>query len=189
MAPATELHLMGEEATRAFAQQLAAALNAVRTPGAAGMVIFLSGPLGAGKTTLVRGLLRSLGHAGRVRSPSFTIMEPYALPGVQVHHFDFYRFTVSDEWREAGFEELIGAPGTLSLIEWPEMAGQSLAAPDLSLRLGIPEPAVSAPSSVSASAATDAASDDDESFDAPRTLYLQAFSAPGQRVLSQLGTW
>ncbi len=64
-------------------------------------------------------------------------MEPYALNGIQIYHFDFYRFTASEEWRDAGFDELIGVRGSVSLIEWPEMAEQSLPQPDLWIRLAM----------------------------------------------------
>jgi tRNA threonylcarbamoyladenosine biosynthesis protein TsaE len=131
------LKLIDEAATQALAENVAAQLRPGLTDLNSGLVIFLSGSLGAGKTTWVRSLLRALGHLGRVRSPSFTIMEPYNLAGLNIYHFDFYRFTASEEWREAGFDELIGAPDSVSLIEWPEMAGQSLAQPDLWIRLDV----------------------------------------------------
>lgn len=130
------LNLPDETATAALASRLARAMQVTGTgEGGRGGVIHLSGPLGAGKTHFTRALLRALGHTGRVRSPSFTLMEPYELDGLDVHHFDFYRFTGREEWREAGFDEMIAAPGTLSLIEWPEMAAQSLQTPDLTLQL------------------------------------------------------
>ena len=119
--------LPDEAATAALAERLATTLGP-------GRIVWLSGGLGAGKTTLVRGLLRSLGHAGRVRSPTFTLLEPYDLPKFPVYHFDFYRFSSADEWRDAGFDEYFGGEGTC-LVEWPELAGPDLPRPDLHLRI------------------------------------------------------
>jgi tRNA threonylcarbamoyladenosine biosynthesis protein TsaE len=121
------LHLPDEAATTEFAARLAPHLRP-------GMQIWLRGGLGAGKTTLVRGLLAALGHAGRVRSPTFTLHEPYAIAGLTLHHFDLYRFSDPREWWEAGFDELV-APPSISLIEWPEQAAGALAPPDLDLLL------------------------------------------------------
>ncbi len=140
------LNLSDEAATQALAEGVAAQMRLAFNAHTPGLVIFLSGALGTGKTTWVRGLLRALGHQGRVRSPSFTIMEPYTLGGMQIYHFDFYRFTAADEWREAGFDELIGAQGSVSLIEWPEMAEQSLPQPDLWIQLAVAASAESGPS-------------------------------------------
>ncbi len=95
-------------------------------------MIELSGPLGAGKTSFVRYLLRALGVAGRVKSPSYAIVEPYELPGLAVWHFDFYRFGDAREWEEAGLRDLYAAPG-LKLAEWPEQAQGVLPPPDLRL--------------------------------------------------------
>lgn len=119
--------LPDEAATAALAARLAATLGP-------GRVVWLSGGLGAGKTTLVRGVLRSLGHTGRVRSPTFTLLEPYDLPKFPVYHFDFYRFSSEDEWRDAGFDEYFRGAGTC-LVEWPELAGPDLPRPDLHLRI------------------------------------------------------
>lgn len=119
--------LPDEAATAALAERLAATLGP-------GRIVWLSGGLGAGKTTLVRGVLRSLGHAGRVRSPTFTLLEPYDLPKFPVYHFDFYRFSSPDEWRDAGFDEYFRGQGTC-LVEWPELAGADLPRPDLHLRI------------------------------------------------------
>jgi tRNA threonylcarbamoyladenosine biosynthesis protein TsaE len=124
---ALRLALDDESATAALAARLAAALSG-------GMVVGLSGGLGVGKTTFVRGLLRALGHTGRVRSPTFTLLEPYNLPRFPVYHFDFYRFSSADEWRDAGFEDYLSGDG-VCLVEWPELAGPGLPAPDLHLRL------------------------------------------------------
>jgi tRNA threonylcarbamoyladenosine biosynthesis protein TsaE len=100
----------------------------------AGFVLHLIGDLGAGKTAFARGLLRALGHEGRVRSPTFTLAEPYNLSRFVLYHFDFYRFSNPDEWRDAGFEEAFGGEGA-AVVEWPEKAGDSLPDPDLCLQL------------------------------------------------------
>jgi tRNA threonylcarbamoyladenosine biosynthesis protein TsaE len=96
--------------------------------------IELDGPLGAGKTTFVRHLLRSLGVAGRIKSPTYAVVEPYALPGLAISHFDFYRFDDPREWEDAGFRELFANPG-LKLLEWPEKARAVLPPPDLRLEI------------------------------------------------------
>lgn len=97
------------------------------------MVLFLSGDLGAGKTTLARGMLRGLGHAGRVKSPTFALVEVYKLSSLYFYHFDFYRFGHSDEWRTTGLYEHF-SPETICLVEWPEKAA-GLPVPDLAIRL------------------------------------------------------
>jgi tRNA threonylcarbamoyladenosine biosynthesis protein TsaE len=96
--------------------------------------IELHGPLGAGKTTFARHLLRALGVAGRIKSPTYAVLESYALPGLTVSHFDFYRFADPREWADAGFRDIFAAPG-LKLAEWPEHAAGML--PDADLRLFI----------------------------------------------------
>ena len=96
--------------------------------------IELRGPLGAGKTTFVRHLLRSLGVAGRVKSPSYAIVEPYVLPALNVWHFDYYRFGDPREWEDAGFRDLYAEPG-LKLSEWPEQVGALMPPPDLRLSI------------------------------------------------------
>jgi tRNA threonylcarbamoyladenosine biosynthesis protein TsaE len=124
----TQLSLPDEQATQALAKGLAVACLG-------GDVVGLSGPLGAGKTTLVRYLLRALGVDGRVKSPSFALMELYSLPALNVAHFDFYRLGEPNEWREAGFVDQIAAPAVLSLIEWPEQAQGSGLPLDLLIEL------------------------------------------------------
>jgi tRNA threonylcarbamoyladenosine biosynthesis protein TsaE len=98
--------------------------------------IELQGPLGAGKTTFVRHLLRALGVQGRIKSPTFAVVEPYELPGLSISHFDFYRFTDPREWEDAGFRDLYAAPG-LKLAEWPENAAAMLPVPDLRLHIDV----------------------------------------------------
>jgi len=90
----------------------------------------LEGPLGAGKTTFVRHLLHALGVEGRVKSPTYAVVETYELPDVAISHFDFYRFDDPQEWEDAGLRDLFGAPG-LKLVEWAEKAAPLLPVPDL----------------------------------------------------------
>ena len=104
--------------------------------------IDLRGGLGAGKTTWVRHLLRALGVTGRIKSPSYAIVEPYALPAdalgattaSDAWHFDFYRFGDPQEWEDAGFRELFATPG-LKLVEWPERIAGLTGPADLRLTL------------------------------------------------------
>ena len=98
-------------------------------------MLHLRGELGAGKTTLVRGLLRALGHTGRVKSPTYTLVEPYELSSLHFYHFDFYRLKNQEEWQQAGFREYFGATA-LCAVEWPERAGERLPPPDLEITLG-----------------------------------------------------
>jgi tRNA threonylcarbamoyladenosine biosynthesis protein TsaE len=90
--------------------------------------------LGVGKTTLVRHLLQALGVQGRIKSPTYAVVEPYELPGLDVWHFDFYRFADPREWEEAGFRDIFASPG-LKLAEWPEKAASMLPTPDLDIAL------------------------------------------------------
>lgn len=111
-----------------FAQRLAA------LPQLTDAFIALQGPLGAGKTTFARHLLRALGIGGRIKSPTFALAEHYERPGLQAAHLDFYRFGDPREWIDAGLRDVFAAPG-LKLVEWPEKAGDLL--PDADLRLEI----------------------------------------------------
>lgn len=106
-----------------------------------GAVIFLQGELGAGKTTLVRGVLRGLGYEGHVKSPTFTLVESYALSkqkGVVLHHFDFYRLKDAAELEHLGLEDYF-TRDAINLIEWPENAGDWLPAPTLCCKITILE--------------------------------------------------
>ncbi len=96
----------------------------------------LQGPLGAGKTTFVRHLLRALGVSGRIKSPSYAVLEPHIAGDLAISHFDFYRFSDPREWLDAGFREVFAAPG-LKLAEWPEKAAGQLPRPDLRLRIEV----------------------------------------------------
>jgi tRNA threonylcarbamoyladenosine biosynthesis protein TsaE len=108
-------------------------------PAIASAFIALQGQLGAGKTTFIRYLLRALGVTGRIKSPTFAILEPYEVAGLSISHFDFYRLSASDEWLDAGFRDVFAQPG-LKLVEWPEKAGASLPTPDLRLTITLSEP-------------------------------------------------
>ncbi|HSN19336.1 MAG TPA: tRNA (adenosine(37)-N6)-threonylcarbamoyltransferase complex ATPase subunit type 1 TsaE [Usitatibacter sp.] len=99
-----------------------------------GLIVYLRGELGAGKTTLVRGVLRGLGYAGAVRSPTYTLVELYAFSRLDLHHFDFYRFHDPREWIDAGFRESFNGH-SVSLIEWPEKAAGSVPPADLEITL------------------------------------------------------
>ena len=90
----------------------------------------IEGPLGAGKTTFVRHLLHALGVQGRIKSPTYAVVETYELGQLAISHFDFYRFDDPQEWEDAGLRDLFGAPG-LKLVEWAEKAEPLLPVPDL----------------------------------------------------------
>src|SRR5258706_10945479 len=113
--------------------ELGAALAPCLEPG---LTIYLRGELGAGKTTLVRGILRAFGHEGPVRSPTYALVEVYELSRLHLHHFDFYRFRDPREWIDAGFRESFNGR-TVSLIEWPEKAAGQLPPADLRIDLGL----------------------------------------------------
>ncbi|HEX5805416.1 MAG TPA: tRNA (adenosine(37)-N6)-threonylcarbamoyltransferase complex ATPase subunit type 1 TsaE [Macromonas sp.] len=124
-----------EDDTGALAQRLA------RQAGLGQAVLTLHGDLGAGKTTFVRHLLRALGVSGRIKSPTYAVVEPHQAPpappwpeGLRVSHFDFYRFNDPREWEDAGFRDVFAEAG-LKLVEWPEKAQGLLPTPDLSLHL------------------------------------------------------
>jgi tRNA threonylcarbamoyladenosine biosynthesis protein TsaE len=121
-----------EAACAASAERLAA------HPAVRRAFIELHGTLGAGKTSFVRHLLHALGVQGRVKSPTYAVMEPYELPGFTAWHFDFYRFNDPQEWEDAGFRDVFAAPG-LKLVEWPEKAEGLLPAPDLRIAIAIGE--------------------------------------------------
>ncbi len=117
----------------------AAIARAIASAGAAismtGLVISLSGELGAGKTSVVRAALRALGVTGAIKSPSFALVEPYVVSRLNFYHFDFYRLADSAEFASAGFRELFG-PAAVCLIEWPEKAGL-LSAADVRITLQV----------------------------------------------------
>jgi tRNA threonylcarbamoyladenosine biosynthesis protein TsaE len=114
---------------------LGAALAPLVVPG---LVVTLSGELGAGKTTLARGLLRALGHAGPVKSPTYALVEVYEVLRLNLYHFDFYRFQDPREWIEAGFRDVFNGQN-VCLIEWPERASGFLPPVDLEIALAVVE--------------------------------------------------
>jgi len=101
------------------------------------MVITLSGELGAGKTTLVRGLLRAAGVEGPIKSPTYDLVEHYPLSSIYFYHIDLYRFTDAEEWENAGLSDCF-RDDSVCLVEWPAHAGDYLSAPDLALDLAWP---------------------------------------------------
>lgn len=121
------LNLPDEVATSALGCELAPLL-------APGMVVWLDGDLGAGKTTLVRALLRGLGNTGPVKSPTYTLVEVYVISSLYLYHFDFYRFESPEEFLDAGFDEYFN-DASVCLVEWPERAEGCVPPADLRLRL------------------------------------------------------
>jgi tRNA threonylcarbamoyladenosine biosynthesis protein TsaE len=112
---------------------LGAALAPSMQPG---LVVWLDGDLGAGKTTLVRGLLRALGETGPVKSPTYALVEIHVVSGLNLYHFDFYRFNQPEEYLDAGLDEYFAGEG-VCLVEWPERASPYLPAADLHIRLTV----------------------------------------------------
>ena len=148
--------LDSEAATINLGRLLAPALDAAG-------VIFLSGGLGAGKTTLCRGLLRGLGYDGAVKSPTFTLVEPYELERGSVYHFDLYRLAHPDELDYLGAEDYFAAEA-LCLIEWPERGAGFLPTPDLELTLTV-------------------------TSEASRQMQLRTQTLKGERAMARLAQW
>lgn len=128
----TEHAARGADEMRAFGARLARAL--LTTPAHESLLVTLAGELGAGKTTLVGGLLTELGHVGPVRSPTYTLIEPYRLQGRDIAHCDLYRLRHPDELDDLGLRDLRGA-GSVVLVEWPDRAAGRLGPVDLALTL------------------------------------------------------
>jgi len=127
------IHLDSADATLAAGDMLA---RTVRARGIDALVIYLVGDLGAGKTTFARGFLRSLGHTGRVPSPTYTLIEPYDVVGYTVSHIDLYRLQSPGEVEALALSELCGS-GTMLLIEWPANGGHGVPPADLRVELDI----------------------------------------------------
>jgi tRNA threonylcarbamoyladenosine biosynthesis protein TsaE len=127
-----------EDDTRQFATRFAAQLSALPTD--AGLFIELHGDLGAGKTTFVRHLLQTMGVTGRIKSPTYAIVETYddiknaLYQPIKLWHFDFYRFNDPLEWEEAGFRDIFAGSG-IKLVEWPEKAAAELPVADVAIKI------------------------------------------------------
>ena len=126
--------LPDEAATLEAGRQFAAKLQS-------GQTVYLHGDLGAGKTTFVRGVLQGFGYVGKVKSPTYTLVEPYVIElnvksRSQIYHFDLYRFNDEEEWEAAGFREYFNEQ-SICLVEWPEKAGNLLPRPDFDIKIDI----------------------------------------------------
>lgn len=127
----TSIKLADESATIELARRISACIQP-------GMVVYFRGDLGAGKTTLVRGILTALGYVGRVKSPTYTLVEPYHIAGsgLDIRHFDLYRLRDEEEWEAAGFRDEFDGHN-IFFIEWPEHARGLIPQADLKIELEI----------------------------------------------------
>ncbi len=148
------LYLDGEEAMESFGEALGAAM--------ASGLIFLEGDLGAGKTTLCRGILRGRGHAGPVKSPTYTLVEPYELDSGRVFHFDLYRLGDPEELEYMGIRDYF-EDESLGMIEWPERGAGMLPRPDLRVTISVEN--------------------------SGRRLVIMAPTRTGEQVLTRLESW
>ena len=131
------VYLPDPDATAAFAQQFAPLLCGKQTTaysGEKGGRIHLHGDLGAGKTSFARALLQACGVRGRIKSPTYALIESYNVSNLQMYHLDFYRFSDTLEWVDAGFRDIF-QDHHIILIEWPERAGEQLPPPDMDIAL------------------------------------------------------
>ena len=172
------LRLENEQATEQLAHKFVRVLHA-------GDLVFLSGDLGAGKTTFTRHLIRALGLDTRVKSPTYTLLESYDLPesapARTVHHFDLYRLSDPREWYSAGFEETLNED-SIVVIEWADKAQGALPKPDWRIHLTHDEPQDEPDSNVPSADA----SEESTFFDVPRFVVIEAVSARALGLIAQL---
>jgi tRNA threonylcarbamoyladenosine biosynthesis protein TsaE len=140
-----------------------------------GLIIWLHGDLGAGKTTFVRGLLRALGETGPVKSPTYTLLEVHAISGLNLYHFDFYRLNQPEEYLDAGLDEYFSGTG-VCLVEWPDQAAPYLPPADIHIDLRVVTTSRAAAEPPTASHATLPI--------AHREVFCRAISARGHRCLA-----
>jgi len=122
--------LKDEQQMHAYGEKIAKAICQINAP----LLIFLSGDLGAGKTTLSRGILAGLGHKGSVKSPTYTLVEPYDLDIGKVFHFDLYRLVDPEELYDIGFDDYL-SEAQLCMVEWPDKGGSLVPKADISLQI------------------------------------------------------
>jgi tRNA threonylcarbamoyladenosine biosynthesis protein TsaE len=122
--------LKDEHQMHAYGEKIAQAICQINAP----LLIFLSGDLGAGKTTLSRGILAGLGHKGSVKSPTYTLVEPYDLDIGKVFHFDLYRLVDPEELYDIGFDDYL-SEAQLCMVEWPDKGGSLVPKADISLQI------------------------------------------------------
>ena len=126
--------LEGERKMQDFGAQLASVISQVDAP----LLILMNGDLGAGKTTISRGILQGLGHDGAVKSPTYTLVEPYQLGLGKIYHFDLYRLLDPEELEHIGFSDYL-LEAKLCIIEWPENGGNYIPQPDITVDIKLHE--------------------------------------------------
>ncbi|MBV1915004.1 MAG: tRNA (adenosine(37)-N6)-threonylcarbamoyltransferase complex ATPase subunit type 1 TsaE [Pseudomonadales bacterium] len=148
-----EVYLEDPQATAEIGAKLSKAIAGQR------LVVYLQGDLGAGKTALCQAIIKSYGYDGRVKSPTYTLLEPYELPNVLIYHFDLYRLADPEELEFIGIRDLV-SENALFLIEWPDKGIGFLPEPDLKLNMTVQSPG--------------------------RMLYIQGISDHGEKIVDSL---